>query len=723
MKNRVNWARLYLCVAAAALMILSLYFYSMTSKAMPVFEETDIQVKKVSRFTSMAPGIFILHTAGESNASLGAIFAAVGYDVMEGDLEEYKEQVRGQYILLVSQQEAEALDDEALEYICRKISEGQKVITWGKAALSERLGIQFLDKSRKIDGYIWNDKREVSLAFEEAASLELFSFKGGPRVLAEDENQNPVMISSAYGKGGFIYSGIPLVNENGDSHEYFPFIIEAIKAKFGLTPVFSRNDLAFYVDMDYHIAESPEALAERIRSYGGDQIHLSAWYPKEKYGNKYKEIIEACHQRGISVVAWFELPFVSIDFWDEHPQWREKTASGEDAHIDWRCLMALNDPEALKAIKLYVADLMRSYDWDGADIAEIYFESPGEGFDNKDQFTPMNQSFRQSFRERYGVDPMEAFAPLSDNYWKRNEEMKQNLIDYRVELITMLHEEFLKLCEELKQDMPYLKTTITVIDSIADRNMKEYIGVDAEQLVKLQDKYHFTLQIEDPFTLWNLGPGRYRVIGEEYRGMMEEGNELAIDINVIDRGGEVYPTKKQRGVELYQLINNASKHTDKVILYALGTFEDSDMQLAPFAAGNDIHVQEDSPNEYVVNAAKRFIWNTGTKEKTFLLDGVKWPFVSAQGVMIPAGEHKLVVEAEKNEKTLRIENINGDVSAVAWTEGLSFSYSSPGRCYMTMNKKPQKVTVDGDGFEAKILENGGQYTIILPCGQHQVVLY
>lgn len=713
---------IYLLIIVIAAYVLALYSYKAFNKKVSPMTTPIAAVDKVNKFNSLVPGVFILSKNGENYGAIGDIFYCVGYDIIEGSLEKYKKLEDANYILVVPENEAEKLSIEDSEYIAQKIKAGQKAITWGKSALSESLGITFLNRNKSIDGYTWKDKSDISINFKDASSLELFSFKESFKLLSEDKNKNPVMISGSYGKGAFIYSGIPLISSRGLSYEHFPFIMAAVKEQFDITPAFARNDLAFYVDISFHRGESPAELAEKIKSYGADQINLSAWYSQEEYGNTYKEIIEECHKRGISVYAWFELPFVSTDFWDKHPEWREKTASGEDAHIDWRRLMALSNPEALEEIKKYTKDFIRSFDWDGVDIAEIYFESPGQGFKKKNKFTPMNDSFRRLFEERYGVDPIEIFNPLSKYYWKYNEEMKQNLVDYRVELITKLHEEFLLLCEEIKKEKPYLKTSVTVIDSIADKNMREHIGVDAEAIAKLQDKYRFMLQIEDPFTLWKLGPDRYKVIGEEYRSIMSDGNELSIDINVIDRGGKVYPTKKQRGLELYQLINNAGRYSDKVILYALATFEKSDMELVPYTTSNDIKVSEISKNEYSIKADKRFIWNTDTEGKTYYIDGEKWAFVSAKGVIIPGGEHRLKVENIKNNSKLFIKDINGEISAISQGKSISFSYSSEGRFYMVVNNKPSQIKIDGSSFNPEIKENSSNYTIILPEGKHEVDL-
>ena len=58
-----------------------------------------------------------------------------------------------------------------------------------------------------------------------------------------------------------------------------------------------------------------------------------------------KQLIEACHRNAILVYAWLELPHVSEKFWADHPEWREKTGVGQDAQLDWRKLMNLQNPD------------------------------------------------------------------------------------------------------------------------------------------------------------------------------------------------------------------------------------------------------------------------------------------------------------------------------------------------------------------------------------------
>ena len=71
-------------------------------------------------------------------------------------------------------------------------------------------------------------------------------------------------------------------------------------------------------------------------------------------------MIEACHRHAILVYAWLELPHVSEKFWADHPAWREKTALGQDAQLDWRKLMNLENPECHRAVETEYQSAARS---------------------------------------------------------------------------------------------------------------------------------------------------------------------------------------------------------------------------------------------------------------------------------------------------------------------------------------------------------------------------
>ena len=116
---------------------------------------------------------------------------------------------------------------------------------------------------------------------------------------------------------------------------------------------------------------------------------------------------------------------VSQEFWDQHPQWREVTANGHPAIMDWRLHMALEDPACFQAVAELTRRLVLDYDWDGVDFAELYFEGMPGIFKHPRDFTPMHPTFRQMFEQRYGVDPLKMFDPDSPNYGPRNPKLRE----------------------------------------------------------------------------------------------------------------------------------------------------------------------------------------------------------------------------------------------------------------------------------------------------------
>ena len=51
------------------------------------------------------------------------------------------------------------------------------------------------------------------------------------------------------------------------------------------------------------------------------------------------------------------------------------------------------------------------------------------------------------------------------------------------------------------------------------------------------------------------GAERDRVIAERYEALTSRREKLAIDLNIVDRYQNVYPTKQQTGTELFQLVH------------------------------------------------------------------------------------------------------------------------------------------------------------------------
>src|ERR1700760_2338696 len=106
-----------------------------------------------------------------------------------------------------------------------------------------------------------------------------------------------------------------------------------------------------------------------------------------------------------------------------------------------------------------------------------------------------------------------------------------------------MQQEWLGELEGLRTLKPDLDLVLTHVDDRFDAGMRDAIGADAARVLPLLDTRSFTFLIEDPATVWHLGPGRYAAIAEGYRALTAHKDKLAIDLNIVERYQNVYPTK------------------------------------------------------------------------------------------------------------------------------------------------------------------------------------
>ena len=248
---------------------------------------------------------------------------------------------------------------------------------------------------------------------------------------------------------------------------------------------------------------------------------------------------------------------MSEAFWDQHPEWREKTALQQDAQLDWRKLMNLTNRDAFAAVSAGARDLLTRFDWDGVNLAELYFESL-EGHENPARFTPLNADVRREFQQAEGFDPLDLFAAQSPRYWQKDAAGLARFLEFRAHLAQRQQTEWIAFVEDIRREKPQLDLTLTHIDDRFDTTMREKLGADASRVLPLLAEHDFTFLIEDPATIWNLGPQRYPQIAARYAPLTPAQDKLAIDVNIVERYQDVYPTKQQTGAELFELVHVAA---------------------------------------------------------------------------------------------------------------------------------------------------------------------
>ncbi len=590
-----------------------------------------------------------------------------------------------------------------------RVEKGALLILEGDSPLAEVFGFHAGKTRLAVRGIEDARAPSIEMVWEKKLDLPIFTVAAAARVFAKDRLQGtPLLAGFRRGKGAVLWVA---ASPGAQGYERFPYLPQAL-ADLGLDPPFRSARLWAFFDSSYRVRADVDYLAPKWRAAGIAALHVAAWHYWESDPARdayLRALIEACHRNAIQVYAWLELPHVSEQFWRDHPEWREKTAIGQDAHLDWRRLMNLRNRDAFAATRLGTKELLRRFDWDGVNLAELYFESL-DGAANPARFTPMNVDVRKEFAAKSGVDPIELFRGTSDAA------QLTAFLEYRADLARRQQEEWLQVISEIRRERSHLDVVLTHVDDRFDTKMRDAIGADASRVLPLLANYDFTFLIEDPATIWNLGPLRYPQIAARYAPLTKRLEKLAIDINVVERYQDVYPTKQQTGIELFQLVREASRAFARVALY----FENSLLpQDLPFLGSASAVVEKIERTGNSLLIASRY--GVGIPwAGPALVDGNPWPVYGNGIVWLPAGAYTLASTAK--DTRLQILDLNATLeTARNVPKGIEFSYRSDARAILRLNAAPRNVTLDGAPYLPPPSSNSATL-LMLPRGQHLVVI-
>jgi hypothetical protein len=557
---------------------------------------------------------------------------------------------------------------------------------------------------------------KLGIVWEHALDLPRFEIPADAQVFARDRQSNaPLAAGIRRGTGALLWvAAAPGEPPSEHGYERFPYLVQAL-TDLGLVLPFRSARLWAFFDSSYRSRVDLDYFAARWRAAGIGALHVAAWHywERDPEADAYlRRLIEACHRNAILVYAWVELPHVSERFWADHPEWREKTALLQDAQLDWRKLMNLTNRNAFAAAAAGLRGVVNGFDWDGVNLAELYFESL-EGHENSARFTPMNQDVRAQFRSTAGFDPVELFDRGSARYYGKTAAGMARFLDFRAELARRQQEEWIAQVDQIRQAKPHLDLVLTHVDDRFDPTMREKIGADAAKTLPLLQHADFTFLVEDPATIWNLGPERYPSIAARYKAITPRPEKLAIDINVVERYQEVYPTKQQTGVELFEQIHAAAASFPRVALYFESSIAAPDLPLLANAAAAMDRVERSGTGLKVTS-----LRGVGAAwEGPARVDGQPWPFATGSMAILPAGTH--TIEPAPAYPPLRVLDLNGELkSAAATASGVELVYESSGRVLMRLDRVPRHVEIDGVETPPEVRDR----ILLLPRGQHRAVI-
>lgn len=631
-------------------------------------------------------------------------------------------------LVVVPYSAVEHMSDDEINDLSEWVQDGGLCITDGKTEFSKELGITYANTAISVSHVSDRLFPDETISWRIPESLEKFNLAPDDRIYAVDgETEAPVVIGRQFGDGKFLYFGCRFDPLSDAGYSRFPYLVQYVNRFMDLSPILKRDALELYFDPGYRHNTSIENLVKQWAANGVRVIHAAGWHQYQKYTFDYDRLIELCHANGILVYAWIEPPQVSQKFWLDHPQWREKNVWGADARPSWRYAMAMTDEDCARAMYEEYKNFLEKHDFDGVNLAEIYFESGDQGVGDPRNYTPMHPSARAEFKHSSGFDPALLFNAASPYYWKRNPGALQKFENYRIDKMVDFHEQLLGLAEVIRGERKGFDVVVTCLDSIGTPELRRTQAIDIARVIELKKKHSFSLVVEDPQSRWSEDPRRYKAIAEQYRQLL--GNDFALDLNILSfRTQEkptMFPTLAQTGTEAFSLMSVASQQAERVMVYAESSIERQDLPLLSFAAASSAQVER-LEKGLIISAPYSTTLYLGEKQRMISIDDSPHTATQDGRFLIPAGMH--VIRTNVTNRMFSMDSLHASLGSITGNllyekEGerdVEFGYDSTPRCYVTLTKAPVAMYIDGIEAALHVMQGSSRYGLALPSGKHNV---
>ncbi len=623
---------------------------------------------------------------------------------------------------------ADSLNDSDIASLGNFVSSGGNLILDGRTDLAEDFGIQF-DASRLsvrgIHDHIFPEER---IAWQYSELVSKFDVSRIDKVFASDDaTEAPVVVGIKREKGKILFFSSRFDPYTQLGYSRYPFLLEYVKRYFQLRPIVRREQLETFFEPGFRRNYSIENLVRLWVTEGIRVVHVSGWHQYPKYTYDYARLIRLAHANGILVYAWLEPPQVSEKFWKDHPEWREKNYKGRDAPAAWRFAVALTDPQCVQAMLREYTALLSANDWDGVNLAELYFES-GRGFVDPDLFTPGHPSAQKELRHSYHIDLPSVFDPNSPSYWKTNEGVRDTIILFRVRKLTEVYRVLLNAFRNIAANKPGFQVIVTAMDELGTPELREQLGVDMNEVLALQREYGFILNVEDPQSRWSSDPRRYVGMGQQYTTLVSDTGKLMLDLNIVtfrDRNAVLpFPTLIQTGTESYELIRNASMGAPRFCVYSEQSVNPQDLSFFPNAMASAVRYRNEE-NGWTVESPYAFVLQLPSSITRIDVDGATIMPYRNERYLIPSGSHRISLSQggvgpfTSQQLQTRLLSSTGHISSITYgSRNLVLKYESAERMLVSLSNLPTSMTVDGVTIQPTVLKGNDCYSIFLPAGEH-----
>ena len=635
-------------------------------------------------------------------------------------------------LLIIPAAIADSLNPAAIEEVRKFVKDGGNLILDAKTDLAGEFGITYA--SSRMDVRHIRDELfpEEPIAWRNAELVTKFDVDDIDKVFCYDEATDaPMVIGKKIEKGKILYINSLFDPMTDQGYSHYPFLLEYIRRYFSLRPFVRREQVEMYFDPGLRHTYSVENLVRSWVNNGIRIIHVAGWHQYPTYTYDYARLIRLAHANGILVYVWLEPPQVNHKFWINHPEWREKNIKGDDAKASWRFPIALTDTGCVRAVMQEFRSILETYDWDGVNLAELYFEA-GRGFEDPLLFTPAHPSAKNDLKRRYGITLASVFDSLSPSYWKRNPGVREDITEYRVQSLTKVYESFLSLFQEYEIRKPGFQVVVTAMDSYNSPNLREQLGVDMQSVLALQHRFGFMLQIEDPQSLWSTDPQRYAKIGAQYQALVSDPAKLMLDLNILSfrNKDEVlpFPTLIQTGTESYHLIHSAASGAVRTTIYSEATVNPQDLAFFSNALASASRYRLKG-NEIDFSSPYSTTLRLPAAIPEISLDGATVLPSRDNRYFMPAGSHQIILQAQEagtfsaNKLQPRVMSSTGNITTLEYgSRDIMFSYECSERMLIALSNLPTAITVDDLFYPCHPMQGNDCFSIFLPQGRHNAVI-
>ncbi len=644
-------------------------------------------------------------------------------------------------ILVVPRSSGARLSSSQVTTIDSFVREGGRLVLEGPNPLAETLGVRPEKRSLKIREvedllYGYQDYQAQDATWNPAVEVPRYSARNRIMTYAQDkESELPLAVLLRAGRGHVLYMDARLDPITPLGYTRFPYFVHYVIEGFDLRLPVQRGQVELYYDPGNSKRQGADIdrRAEQWRRIGVRAIYVAAFHFWPKYTFNYEHLIDVCHKNGILVYAWFELPHVSMKFWEDHPEWRAKTVTealkptDKDGVVGWRHHMDLDIPECREAAFTFVTDLLSKYPWDGVNIAELNYDSDN-GPENPGQFLPMGAPARTAFKALGGFDPIQLFEPESPYYWKTNASALRKFEEFRSQRVIAWHRALLERVMPLAQERD-MEVIVTMLDSLHSRTVTRDTGINSHAILALMDQFPFTLQVEDPAQFWADSPDRYKRFTDTYLKLVRDPRRLMFDLNIVpdrDIDKSHSPTPSMVGTELAIALENACRASGRAGLYSEGTLPPDDLQYLAHILGARATVER-RWDSWVTESDRSILLNAPGQWQSFRVDGQVWPGWGENEVFIPKGRHTITAAERKfsfldtSVLDFRLLRFTGNLDTLAPDKrGIEFSYDSPMRTLALFNRQPFEIKVDEKPYAEPAVHYASHWSVRLPRGQHKV---